>query len=51
VNSLNVVDELNRVLAELDGTLEQVAKKRGSVSTYEFSPASHARLKQHFGIS
>jgi hypothetical protein len=50
VNSLNVVDELNRVLAELDGTLEQVAKKRGSVSTYEFSPASHARLKQHFGI-
>jgi hypothetical protein len=51
VNSLNVVDELNRVLADLDGTLQPVAKKRGSVSTYELSPASHARLKQHFGIA
>jgi serine/threonine protein phosphatase PrpC len=50
INSLNVVEELNRALAEIDGTLQPVAKKHGSVSTYKISPASHARLKQHLGL-
>jgi hypothetical protein len=50
INSLNVVEELNRTLAEIDGTLQPVVKKRGSVSTYEISPASHARLKTHLGL-
>lgn len=44
VNSLNVVEELNRVLASIDGTLQPIAKKRGSVSTYEISPTSYQRL-------
>lgn len=46
VNSLNVVEELNRLLASIDGTLQQIAKKRGSVSTYEISPASYMRLRE-----
>lgn len=45
VNSLNVVEELNRVLATIDGTLPQISKKRGSVSTYEIAPSSYAQLK------
>jgi predicted transcriptional regulator len=49
VNSLNLVDELNRLLAEIDGTLQPVSKKRGSVSTYEISPASHERLSTKLG--
>lgn len=44
VNSINVVEELNRLLASIDGSLQQVAKKRGSVSTYEIQPASYAAL-------
>jgi hypothetical protein len=46
VNSLNVVEELNRLLASIDGTLLQIAKKRGSVSTYEIAPSSYARLRE-----
>ena len=49
VNSLNLVDELNRILAEIDGSLQPVSKKRGSVSTFEISPASYERLSAHLG--
>jgi hypothetical protein len=45
VNCLNVIDELNRALAEIDGTLRTISKKRGSVSTYEIAPSSYARLR------
>ena len=46
INSLNVVDELNRVLADIDGNLPSVSKKRGSVSTYEIAPSSYTRLEE-----
>lgn len=48
INSQNVVEELNRALASIDGTLQQIKKKRGSVSTFEISPAAHARLTEKF---
>jgi hypothetical protein len=48
INSQNVVEELNRALASIDGTLQQIKKKRGSVSTFEISPAAHARLMEKF---
>jgi len=44
INSLNVVEELNRVLADIDGNLPPVSKKRGSVSTYEIARSSYTRL-------
>lgn len=44
INSYNIVNELNRRLAEIDGGLDQVSKKKGSVSTYEIRPASYDRL-------
>ena len=44
INSINLVDELNRVLADIDGNLPPVSKKRGSVSTFEVEPSSYARL-------
>jgi uncharacterized protein YbjQ (UPF0145 family) len=46
VNNQNIVDELNRLLASIDGSLQPMAKRRGSVSTYEISPSSYERLKQ-----
>jgi hypothetical protein len=46
VNSLNVVEELNRQLVLIDGSLKLIAKKRGSVSTYEISPSSYERLSE-----
>lgn len=48
INSQNVVEELNRALASIDGTLQQIRKKRGSVSTYEISPSAYARLNDRF---
>jgi hypothetical protein len=50
INSSNVVEGLNRLLADIDGALQPVTKKRGSVSTFEISPASHARLKERLGL-
>ncbi|MGP9809009.1 hypothetical protein ACT3TQ_13230 [Halomonas sp. AOP12-C2-37] len=50
INSKTVVDELNRKLAELDGTLPSVKKKSGSVSTYEIAPSAYENLKFHFGL-
>lgn len=48
VNSVNMVEELNRALASIDETLQPIAKKRGSVSTYEVSPTSYERLMMRF---
>jgi hypothetical protein len=50
IYNLNLVDELNRVLAEIDSSLPPVQKKRGSVSTYEIKLSSYNRLCERFGI-
>ncbi len=50
VHNLNLVDELNRELAELDSSLPPVEKKRGSVSTYRIQPSSYLKLCKRFGI-
>lgn len=50
INSQNVVDELNKALADIDGNLAPVSKKRGSVSTYEISPSSYNRLCAKFNV-
>jgi hypothetical protein len=51
VHSLNLVDELNRKLAEIDSALPAVQKKQGSVSTYELQPSSYEKLCQYFGLT
>jgi hypothetical protein len=51
VHSLNLVDELNRKLAEIDSALPAVQKKQGSVSTYELQPSSYERLCKYFGLT
>ena len=50
INSHNVVDELNKALADIDGSLSPVAKKKGSVSTFEISPSSYNRLCTKFAV-
>lgn len=45
INSQNLVDELNLMLAQIDGSLPLVAKQRGSVSTYVIKPSSYKTLK------
>ncbi|WP_217883878.1 hypothetical protein, partial [Halomonas citrativorans] len=50
INSQNTVDELNKALADLDGSLTPVTKKRGSVSIYEIAPSSYNRLCAKFNV-
>lgn len=45
IKSQNLVDELNRLISDIDGSLPSVAKKRGSVSTYEIKRSSYTQLK------
>lgn len=50
INSQSVVDELNKALAAIDGSLAPVSKKKGSVSTFEIAPSSYFRLCSKFGV-
>jgi hypothetical protein len=50
INNQNVIDELNKALADIDGSLSPVVKKKGSVSTYEITPSSYNRLCDKFGV-
>ena len=50
VDSVNEIDALNRKLAAADGTLPQISKVRGSVSTYAIPEVSYEKLKQLFDL-
>lgn len=51
VHNLNLVEELNRELADIDTNLPPVQKKRGSVPAYELQPSSYSRLCERFGVA
>jgi hypothetical protein len=51
INDQNVVNELNKALAVIDGGLPPVVKKRGSVSKYEIFPSSYTRLCEKFVVA
>ncbi|SKA68557.1 hypothetical protein SAMN03097719_1771 [Pantoea ananatis] len=44
LNSTNVIEELNKKLSTIDGTMTSVIKKRGSVATYEVTRSSYEAL-------
>lgn len=44
IHTKGLVEGLNRILADEDGSLPQVSKKRGTVSTYKIKPSSYGVL-------
>jgi hypothetical protein len=48
IDSENVIDALNREIASIDGTLQQISKSRGTVSTYEIAASSYRELLTRF---
>ncbi|MGH2489272.1 MAG: hypothetical protein ACRDFR_06630 [Candidatus Limnocylindria bacterium] len=46
IDSENVIEALNREIAAIDGTLPQVSKRRGTVSTWEIPNSSIKALKE-----
>lgn len=49
IDSENVIEALNREIAAIDGTLRQVSKTRGTVSTWEIPNASLIALRKRLG--
>src|SRR6266481_4529250 len=50
INSENLVDALNIALASIDGSLPQVSKKKGTVSTYDVKESSYGKLCERFAV-
>lgn len=50
INSQNVIEELNKTLADINGNLSPVAKKKGSVSTYEITNSAYEDLCEKFDV-
>lgn len=51
INCSNLVEELNRILAEIDGNLPPITKQRGSVSTFEAENSSYTKLCVKYDLS
>ena len=50
IDSENVIEALNREIAAVDGTLPQISKARGTVTTFEIQKSSYEQLKLRFGL-
>ncbi|WP_455923045.1 hypothetical protein [Pseudomonas putida] len=51
MDSVSMIEQMNRKLAGIDGTLASVSKKRGSVSTYEITKSSYEQLCTELGAT
>ncbi|WP_131248526.1 hypothetical protein [Brevibacterium casei] len=51
VNSENVVEELNRQLADIDGNLPQITKVRGTISSYSIKPSAFEELRNRVDLN
>jgi hypothetical protein len=49
-NNEQLIDQMNRQLAALDGTLPQIERKRGTVSSFVVMKSSRLTLRKHFGL-
>lgn len=47
VDSSNLIEALNRVIASLDGTLPRIQKERGTVASFELERSAYEALKAH----
>ena len=50
VNNENVIDEMNKALAAIDGAQDQVVRRTGKLATYELQPAAYRALCDRFNV-
>lgn len=50
ITSEALVEAMNRQLGLLAGTLPQISKRPGTVSSYHIQPSAYGRLCEHLGI-
>ncbi|MDR7870205.1 MAG: hypothetical protein RIN55_05050 [Tissierellaceae bacterium] len=49
--ALNIVDEMNKTLSSIDGSLNQINKRRSSLQTFDITPSAYEALCAYCGIS
>lgn len=48
--SINIIEEMNKILGAMDGTLTQITRKRSTLGTYEIMRSSYSRLCEEYEI-
>jgi hypothetical protein len=51
INSSNLVNSLNQILADIDGELARIKSKTGTSSVYEITPSALAALQTRLGLN
>jgi len=47
---INIIDEMNRIVSEIDGSHNQIKKQRGTLQVYEIPPATFNALIKKLGV-
>jgi len=47
---MNIIDEMNRIVSEIDGSHNQIKKQRGTLQVYEIPPATYDALIEKLGV-
>jgi len=47
---INIIDEMNRIVSEIDGSHNQIKKQRGTLQVYEIPPATYEALIEKLGV-
>jgi len=47
---INIIDEMNRIVSEIDGSHNQIKKQRGTLQVYEIPPATYNALIEKLGV-
>lgn len=47
---INIIDEMNRIVSEIDGSHNQIKKQRGTLQVYEIPPATFNALIDKLGV-
>ncbi len=47
---INIIDEMNRIVSEIDGSHNQIKKQRGTLQVYEIPPATYEALNEKLGV-
>jgi len=48
---INIIDEMNRIVSEIDGSHNQIKKQRGTLQVYEIPPATFSALIEKLGVA
>lgn len=48
---VNIIDEMNRIVSEIDGSHNQIKKQRGTLQVYEIPPATYHAMMEKLRVN